>query len=83
LQGFFRRCLLLNRTLIVKLNEVLATHGLTYPQWTIIYYVKDQRQSTLVDIANYANVKKPIITRTVQVLEEKGIMRQIPGADKR
>ncbi|MDR3560557.1 MAG: MarR family transcriptional regulator [Negativicutes bacterium] len=83
MQGFFRRCLLLNRTLITKLNEALAAHGLTYPQWTVIYYVKDQGHSTLVDIANYASVKKPIITRTVQSLEERGIVRQIPGTDRR
>ena len=83
MQGFFRRCLLLNKALISKLNEFLAMYGLSYSQWTVVYYVKEHGSSTLVGIAKHANVKKPVITRLVQKLEESGIIRQIPGTDRR
>lgn len=83
MQGFFRRYILLHRALISKLNELLGAYGLSYSQWTVLYYVKNNGSSTLVDIANYYNVKKPVITRTVQSLEEKLIVQQIPGTDKR
>ncbi|MBP2637235.1 MAG: MarR family transcriptional regulator [Firmicutes bacterium] len=82
-QGFFRHYFSLHRALISKLNELLAEYGLSYSLWTVIFYVKTHGSSTLVDIAHFYNVKKPVITRTVQNLEEKGIIRQIPGADKR
>jgi MarR family transcriptional regulator for hemolysin len=82
-QGFFRHYFSLHRALISKLNELLVGYGLSYSLWTVIFYVKTHGSSTLVDIAHFYNVKKPVITRTVQSLEEKGIIRQIPGADKR
>ena len=82
-QGFFRHYFSLHRALISKLNELLADYGLSYSLWTVIFYVKTHGSSTLVDIAHFYNVKKPVITRSVQSLEEKGIIRQIPGADKR
>lgn len=82
-QGFFRHYFSLHRVLISKMNELLAEYGLSYSLWTVIFYVKNHGTSTLVDIAHFYNVKKPVITRTVQSLEEKGIIRQIPGADKR
>ena len=81
--GFFRRCLLLNRTLISKLNEVLGVYGLSYSQWTVIHYVKEHGASTLVGISKHANVRKPVITRIVHRLENNGIIQQIPGSDKR
>lgn len=83
MQGFFRHYILVHRALISKLNELLSAFGLSYSQWTVVYYVKNNGSSTLVDIANYYNVKKPVITRTVQSLEEKLIVQQIPGIDKR
>jgi MarR family transcriptional regulator, transcriptional regulator for hemolysin len=83
LQGFFQRYLFLYRPLISKLNELLAPFDLSYSQWQIIFYVKDNGPSTLVDISTHYNVEKPTITRTVQRLEEKQIMKQVPGKDKR
>ncbi|MBP2650848.1 MAG: MarR family transcriptional regulator [Firmicutes bacterium] len=83
MQGFFRRCLLLNRAFISKMNEVLGVYGLSYSKWTVVCYVKDHGSSMLVDIANHANVRNPVITRIVQRLEENGVVQQIPGLDKR
>ena len=39
--------------------------------------------ATLVEISNYFDVEKPTITRTVNRLEELGLIEQIPGKDKR
>ena len=39
--------------------------------------------ATLVEISNYFNVEKPTITRTVNRLEDIGLIEQIPGKDKR
>ncbi|HWR39661.1 MAG TPA: MarR family transcriptional regulator [Patescibacteria group bacterium] len=83
MQGFFRSYFLLHRILISKLNDLLSAHGLIYSQWMVMYYVKNQGPSTLVDISNYYNVRKPVITRTVQSLEEAGFVCQIPSRDRR
>ena len=39
--------------------------------------------ATLVEISNYFEVEKPTITRTVNRLEDIGLIEQIPGKDKR
>jgi MarR family transcriptional regulator, transcriptional regulator for hemolysin len=83
LQGFFQRYLMLHRSLINKLNELLGEYGLSYSLWMVVFYVKNNGPSSLVDISNYFNVEKPAITRTVQRLEEKRLVKQITSKDKR
>ncbi len=83
MQGFFQRFIRLYRPLISKLNELLSEYDLSYSLWQIIFYVKKNGPSTLVDISSYYNVEKPTITRAVQRLEEKMLVKQIPGKDRR
>ena len=83
MEGFFRRFLKLYRPLITTLNELLAPYNLSYSLWEVIFYLKNNGPSTLVDISNYYNVEKPTITRRVHRLEESRIVKQIPGKDKR
>lgn len=83
MQGFFQRYLLLYRPLISKLNELLAEYDLSYSLWQVIFHVKNNGPSTLVDISNHFNVEKPTITRTVHRLLETGLVNQIPGKDRR
>jgi len=83
MQGFFQRYLSLYRPLITKLNETLSGYDLTYSLWQVILYVKTNGSSTLVDISSYYNVEKPTITRAVQRLEKKLIVKVIPGKDRR
>jgi MarR family transcriptional regulator, transcriptional regulator for hemolysin len=83
LEGFFRRFLKLYRPLITNLNELLAPYHLSYSLWQVIFYLKNEGPSTLVDISNYYNVEKPTITRRVHRLEELQMVRQIPGKDRR
>jgi MarR family transcriptional regulator, transcriptional regulator for hemolysin len=83
MQGFFQRYLSLYRPLITKLNETLSVYDLTYSLWQVIFYVKTNGSSTLVDISSYYKVEKPTITRAVQRLEMKLIVEVIPGKDRR
>lgn len=83
MEGFFRRYLRLYRPLITNLNELLAPYQLSYSLWQVIFHLKNEGPSTLVDISNYYHVEKPTITRRVHRLEELEIVRQIPGKDRR
>jgi MarR family transcriptional regulator, transcriptional regulator for hemolysin len=83
LEGYFRRFLKLYRPLITKLNELLAPYDLSYSLWQVIFYLKKNGPSTLVDISNYYHVEKPTITRRVQRLEELKMVQHIPGKDRR
>ncbi|WCK56309.1 MarR family transcriptional regulator [Aneurinibacillus sp. Ricciae_BoGa-3] len=83
MQGFFQRYLVLYRPLITRLNELLGTYDLSYSLWQVIFYVKNNGPSTLVDISSNFNVEKPTITRTVHRLEETGLVNRIPGKDRR
>jgi MarR family transcriptional regulator, transcriptional regulator for hemolysin len=83
LEGFFQRYLSLYRTLITSLNELLSAYELSYSLWQVIFYIKNNGPSTLVDIANQYNVEKPTITRRVHRLEELQLVKQIAGQDRR
>jgi MarR family transcriptional regulator, transcriptional regulator for hemolysin len=82
-QGFFQRYLRLYRSLITKLNELLAGYGLSYSLWQVIVYVKQNGPATLVEISSNYNVEKPTITRRVQRLEESKLVKQIASKDRR
>ncbi|MGG1399730.1 winged helix DNA-binding protein [Bacillus salipaludis] len=83
MQGFFQQYLRVYRPLISKLNVTLGEFELSYSLWQVIWYINKNQQSTLVDISNYYNVEKPTVTRAVKRLEEKLIIKVIPGKDKR
>ncbi|MDQ1004305.1 MarR family transcriptional regulator for hemolysin [Neobacillus niacini] len=83
MEGFFQRYLSLYRSLITKLNELMSTYELSYSLWQVIFYIKNNGPSTLVDIANNYNVEKPTITRRVHRLEDLQLVKQIPGMDRR
>jgi MarR family transcriptional regulator, transcriptional regulator for hemolysin len=83
LEGFFQRYLSLYRPLITSLNELLSDYELSYSLWQVVFYIKKNGPSTLVDISNQYNVEKPTITRRVHRLEELHIVKQIAGQDRR
>ena len=83
MEGYFRRFLKLYRPLITTLNELLAPYELSYSLWQVIFYLKKNGPSTLVDISTYYHVEKPTITRRVHRLEELKMVQQIPGKDRR
>ncbi|MCK1994603.1 MarR family transcriptional regulator [Peribacillus muralis] len=81
--GFFHHNLQFSRSFTKKLNEQLAKVDLFHSQWLIVYYLNQFGCSTLVEISNYLDVEKPTVTRTVNRLEERDLIEQIPGKDKR
>lgn len=83
MQGLFQRFFSLYRPLVSKLNELLGEYELTYSLWQVIVYLKINGPSSLVDIAKHYNIEKPSITRRVQYLEEKLIVKSISSKDRR
>lgn len=83
MQGFFQRFIAIYRPLITELNVLLGEYDLSYSLWQVIFYVKNNGPSTLVEISNHYNVEKPTITRNVQRLTEKQIIKGAPGKDRR
>lgn len=81
--AFFHHYLQVSRAFTKKLNEQLSQINIYHAQWSFIYYLHNAETATLVEISNYFNVEKPTITRTVNRLEELGLIEQIPGKDKR
>ncbi|MEH7255530.1 MarR family transcriptional regulator [Neobacillus niacini] len=61
----------------------MSTYELSYSLWQVIFYIKTNGPSTLVEIAIKYNVEKPTITRRVHRLEDLQMVKQIPGMDRR
>lgn len=83
MDSFFHHHLQFTRAFTKKINEQLAKVGLYHSQWSIVFYLKYSNTATLVEISNYYDVEKPTITRTVNRLEEMGLIEKIPSTDKR
>jgi len=83
MEGFFQLYLSMYRPLITKLNELMSNYQLSYSLWQVMFYLKKNGPSTLVDISNHYQVEKPTITRRVHRLEELQMVTQIPGKDRR
>ncbi|WP_110928267.1 MarR family winged helix-turn-helix transcriptional regulator [Bacillus massiliglaciei] len=80
---FFHRYLQVSRSFTKALNGCLAEINLYQSQWSIIFYLSNYGPSALVEISSYLDVEKPTITRTVNRLEERGLVEQISAKDKR
>lgn len=83
MKGFFQSFITLYRPIIQSLNELLGEYELSYSLWEVIFYLKKNGPSSLIDIAKYYEVEKPGITRRVQRLEEMLIVEVIPSQNKR
>lgn len=64
-------------------NIVLKEHGLFSSQWTVLFTIEKHGQMTLTSIWKYLNVEAPTITRTINRLEELGLLQHEPGFDRR
>ncbi|BAH06409.1 MarR family winged helix-turn-helix transcriptional regulator [Clostridium kluyveri] len=83
MQRLFQRFFSLYRPFVSKLNELLGEYGLTHSLWQVIFYLKTNGSSSLVDIAKYYNIEKPSITRRVHHLEENLIVKAVSSKDRR
>lgn len=83
LEGFFQHYLRLYRPMINSLNEILSPYNLSYSLWQVIYYIKQNGPTPLVDIAKRYNVEKPSITRRVNALEKLKLIEKKESRDRR
>ena len=83
LEGFFKLIITSYRPIIALLIQKLHAYGLSYVLWEVIRYIKINGASTLVDISRYYEVEKPTITKRVNRLVALGLVKQIPGLDRR
>lgn len=83
MKGFFQRFITLYRPIINLLNELLGEFDLSYSLWQVMYFLKMNGPSSLVDISKYYEVEKPAITRRVQRLEKMSLVEVIPSQNKR
>lgn len=83
MKGFFQRFISLYRPTISALNDLLSEYKLSYSLWQVIFYLKNNGPSSLVDISKYYNIEKPSVTRRVQSLEEKMIISELLSKNKR
>ena len=79
----FRQFLQMERPIANEIDKVLNTFDLTLSQWRIIAYLENLGTSTLVGISSYLSIEKPSVTRKISCLEEKHLVEQIIGKDKR
>ncbi|WP_449620079.1 MarR family winged helix-turn-helix transcriptional regulator [Robertmurraya sp. Marseille-Q9965] len=80
---FFHQLLMLYRPFENQLVELLGEHKLQRAQWTILYYLFNYGDATLVELSNYQGVEKPTITRTVHQLKDLEYIERVPSQDKR
>lgn len=83
MKGFFQRFISLYRPITSKMNDLLSEYNLSYSLWQVIFYLKNNGPSSLVDISKYYDIEKPSVTRRVQSLEEKMIITEIVSKNKR
>lgn len=82
-QKFFHQLIMLYRPFENRLNVLLNKHNLHRAQWTVLYYLYNYGNATLVEISHYQGVEKPTVTRTFASLEKLGYVEQVAGKDKR
>ncbi|WP_368505991.1 MarR family winged helix-turn-helix transcriptional regulator [Alkalihalophilus sp. As8PL] len=79
----FHRLHQISRLLTKRANQALQPFDLYSAQWTVIYTLKTKGTLTQRELCEYLAVEAPPLTRNVQRLVKKGLVRQICGKDKR
>lgn len=82
-QLYFRRFTDLYRPFIQKTAETLLEVGLTLPQWSALRLNAEQEGMTPAELAARQLVEKPTVSRTIQQLQESGLIETRPGQDRR
>jgi|WetSurMetagenome_2_1015567.scaffolds.fasta_scaffold301495_1 MarR family transcriptional regulator, transcriptional regulator for hemolysin len=72
-----------NRPITQRLDRVIGNFNLTLSRWKVIDFIERSGSCTLVQISRHFSIKKPSVTRTINLLEEKQYVEQTPGRDKR
>lgn len=73
----------LSRLLTKETNQALQPFDLYSAQWAVIYTLHTKGAMTQTELRDYLAVEAPPLTRNVQRLVKKEIVKQVPGNDKR
>ena len=79
----FRYFLVMERPLAHQFNEVICSLDLTMAQWKTLDFIEKSGTCALVEISRHLSTKKPPVTITIDSLEQKRFVEQIPGKDRR
>lgn len=65
------------------MNATFEPYHLYSSEWSIITTLKQTGPITQKALANYLNIEPPAVSRTLSVLEKKGLINRTLGIDKR
>ena len=82
-QQFFSEYIQIYRTILNRLNTLLAPYQLFHSQWGILKLLWLESEMTSAEIAVRRQVEKPSVTKIVQRLLEMDLVSIRPGTDRR
>lgn len=71
------------RIIVKGLNLTFEPYQLYSSEWSVITTLKQTGPLSQKALAIYLNIEPPAISRTLSILEKKGIIERTPGTDKR
>lgn len=72
--GYLMRRLMLS--LVTHVDRQLEKHGLTHAQWTPLFLLRKQQASTLAEMSRELQLDAGALTRTLDRLEAKGLIKR-------
>ena len=72
-----------SRQISKSFNEQLVPKGLYMAQWAVIRYVKKNGPSSQKQMCDYLHVEAPTMTRTLNRMEELGLIQKTESLDRR
>ncbi|MGH6647088.1 MarR family winged helix-turn-helix transcriptional regulator [Aquabacterium sp.] len=72
--GFLMKRLM--QALVTDVDRQLETHGLTHAQWTPLFLLRQGRIDTLAELSRELQLDAGAMTRTLDRLEAKGLVRR-------
>jgi DNA-binding MarR family transcriptional regulator len=72
--GFLMKRLM--QSLVTDVDRQLETHGLTHAQWTPLFLLRQGRIDTLAELSRELQLDAGAMTRTLDRLEAKGLVRR-------
>ena len=64
-------------------EQALAEFNISFHSYLALYYIEKIPRISMRELCEYLDVSQSIISRTVQTLQKKGLIRRAPASDKR
>lgn len=71
------------RAITKGLNALFEPYQLYSSEWTIITTLKQTGPISQDTLASYLMIEPPAVSRSLSTLEKKGLVKRVPGKDKR